>query len=133
MRNINLLQGSSTLRALELNNSLAKEPLSTLDATKRVMCILNAKYANALGMDYDGYNKAILKAGELTMTHTKQKCAGWFQLSRATLAPLLSIRNQLLHAVKHASHLSLSIQSTMWASPRTVARYAAAPSPWAPK
>jgi hypothetical protein len=29
MRNINLLQGSSTLRALKLNNSLAKEPLST--------------------------------------------------------------------------------------------------------
>ncbi len=49
MRNINLLQGSSTLRALKLNNSLAKEPLSTLDATKRVMAmrILDAKYAKA--------------------------------------------------------------------------------------
>jgi hypothetical protein len=42
MRNINMLQGSSTLRALKLNNNLAKEPLSTLDATKRV-----AKYAKA--------------------------------------------------------------------------------------
>ncbi len=47
MRNINLLQGSSTLRALKLNNSLAKEPLSTLDATKRVTRILDAKYAKA--------------------------------------------------------------------------------------
>jgi hypothetical protein len=45
MRNINLLQGTSMLRALKLNNSLAKEPLSTLDATKRVTCILDAKYA----------------------------------------------------------------------------------------
>ncbi len=36
MRNINLLQGSGMLRALKLNNSLAKEPLSTLDATKCV-------------------------------------------------------------------------------------------------
>ncbi len=47
MRNINLLQGSSTLRARKLNNSLAKEPLSTLDATKRVMRIRDAKYAKA--------------------------------------------------------------------------------------
>jgi hypothetical protein len=47
MKNINLLQGSSTLRALKLNNSLAKEPLSTLDTTKRVTCILDAKYATA--------------------------------------------------------------------------------------
>jgi hypothetical protein len=45
MRNINLLQGASTLHALELNNSLAKEPLSMLDATKRVTHILDAKYA----------------------------------------------------------------------------------------
>jgi hypothetical protein len=47
MRNINLLQGSSTLCPLKLNNSLAKEPLSSLDATKRVTCILDAKYAKA--------------------------------------------------------------------------------------
>ena len=31
---INLLQGSSTLRVLKLNNSLAKEQSNTLDATK---------------------------------------------------------------------------------------------------
>ncbi len=42
-----LLQGSSTLQALKLNNSLAKEPLSTLDATKRATGILDAKYAKA--------------------------------------------------------------------------------------
>ncbi len=47
MRNINLLQGSSTLRALKLNNSLAKQPLSTLDATKCVTHILDVKYAKA--------------------------------------------------------------------------------------
>jgi hypothetical protein len=43
-RNINYLQGSSTLRALRLNHSLAMEPQSTQDATKRVMRILDAKY-----------------------------------------------------------------------------------------
>jgi hypothetical protein len=47
MRNINLLQGSSLLRALKLNNSLAKEPLRALDAIKRVTRILDAKYAKA--------------------------------------------------------------------------------------
>ena len=64
-------------------------------------------------MNYDMYNKGILKAGELTATHTKQKCAGWFQLSRVTLASLLSTRNQLLHAIKPAFHLPPSIQSTI--------------------
>ncbi len=47
MRNINLLQDSSMLHGLKLNNSLAKETLSTLDATKRVTRILDAKYAKA--------------------------------------------------------------------------------------
>jgi hypothetical protein len=47
MRNINQLQGSSTLCALKPNNSLAKEPLSTLDATKCVTRILDAKHAKA--------------------------------------------------------------------------------------
>jgi hypothetical protein len=45
MRNINLLRGSSMLLALKLNNSLAKEPLSPLDATKHVTRIFDAKYA----------------------------------------------------------------------------------------
>jgi hypothetical protein len=47
MRNINYLQGSSTLSALRLNHSLAMEPQSTQDATKRVMQILDAKYKKA--------------------------------------------------------------------------------------
>ncbi len=47
MRNINYLQGSSTLRALRLNHSLAMEPQSTQDATKRVTRILDAKYQKA--------------------------------------------------------------------------------------
>jgi hypothetical protein len=44
MQNINYLQGSSTLCALKLNHSLAMEPQSTQDATKRVTWILDAKY-----------------------------------------------------------------------------------------
>jgi hypothetical protein len=44
MQNINYLQGSSTLRALKLNHSLAMEPKSTQDATKCVTRILDAKY-----------------------------------------------------------------------------------------
>ncbi len=47
MQNINYLQGSSTLRALRLNHSLAMEPQSTQDATKRVTRILDAKYQKA--------------------------------------------------------------------------------------
>jgi hypothetical protein len=47
MRNINYLQGSSTIHALRLNHSLAMEPQSTQDATKRVTRILDAKYQKA--------------------------------------------------------------------------------------
>jgi hypothetical protein len=47
MRNINYLQGSSTLCALRLNHSLAMELQSTQDATKRVTWILVAKYQKA--------------------------------------------------------------------------------------
>jgi hypothetical protein len=47
MRNIILLQGASTLRMLKLNNSLAMEPKSTQDATKRATYILDAKYNEA--------------------------------------------------------------------------------------
>jgi hypothetical protein len=47
MQNINYLQGSSTLHVLKLNHSLAMEPQSTQDATKRVTQILDAKYQKA--------------------------------------------------------------------------------------
>jgi hypothetical protein len=47
MQNINYLQGSSTLCALKLNHSLAMEPHTTQEATKRVTQILDAKYTNA--------------------------------------------------------------------------------------
>jgi hypothetical protein len=47
MQNINYLQGSNNFRALRLNQSLAMEPQSTQDATKRVTQILNAKYQKA--------------------------------------------------------------------------------------
>jgi hypothetical protein len=47
MQNINYLQGSSTLRALKLNHSLAMEPHRTQDATKCVMQILDTKYKKA--------------------------------------------------------------------------------------
>jgi hypothetical protein len=44
MRNINLLQGASTLHALKLINSITIEPKSTLDASKSVTQISDAKY-----------------------------------------------------------------------------------------
>ncbi len=47
MQNFNYLQGSSTLRALKLDHSLAMELQSTQDATKRVMRILDTKYQRA--------------------------------------------------------------------------------------
>ncbi len=47
MQNINYLQGSSTLRELKLNHSLAMEPQSTQDTTKHVTQILDAKYQKA--------------------------------------------------------------------------------------
>jgi hypothetical protein len=37
----------------------------------------------------------------------------WFQMSRSTLAPLLSDRDKILHSVRQASHLSPLIQATM--------------------
>ncbi len=47
MRNIDNLQGSSILRALKHNHSLAMEPQSTQDTTQRTAWILNAKYSKA--------------------------------------------------------------------------------------
>ncbi len=47
MQNINYLQGSSTLRVLKLNHSLAMELQNTQDATKRVTRILDTKYKEA--------------------------------------------------------------------------------------
>ncbi len=47
MRNINNLQGSSILRVLKHNHSLAMEPQSTKDATQRATWILDAKYSKA--------------------------------------------------------------------------------------
>jgi hypothetical protein len=47
MGNIKYLQGSSTLRALRLNHSLAIEPQSTQDATKCATRILDAKCQKA--------------------------------------------------------------------------------------
>jgi hypothetical protein len=47
MRNINNLQGSSILRVLRHNHSLAMEPQSTQDATKHATRILDTKYSKA--------------------------------------------------------------------------------------
>ncbi len=47
MQNINYLQGSSTLRELKLNHSLAMELQSTQEATERVTRIIDAKYQKA--------------------------------------------------------------------------------------
>ena len=47
MRDINKLQGSSMLRALWHNHSLAMEPQSTQDATERATLTLDAKFSKA--------------------------------------------------------------------------------------
>ncbi len=47
MQNINYLQGSSILRVLKLNHSLAMEPHSTQNATNYVTQIIDAKYQKA--------------------------------------------------------------------------------------
>jgi hypothetical protein len=47
MRDINKLQGSSMLRALQHNHSLAMQPQSTQDAPERATQILDAKYTKA--------------------------------------------------------------------------------------
>jgi hypothetical protein len=67
-------------------------------------------------MDYDSYQEEILQAGALTATHHKRQCRGWFQMSQATLAPLLAERNQVLHAIKCTHHLSSDAQATMQAN-----------------
>jgi hypothetical protein len=48
MRNINNLQGSSMLQVLRHNHSLAMEPQSTQDTTKRATWFLDAKYSKQI-------------------------------------------------------------------------------------
>ena len=81
MININLLRGSSTLRVLKLNNSLAKEPFSTLDSTKHVMRILDAKYAKA---DLQSTVKNNCK--HLSADHQKSYCSSSLSSSRSLTA-----------------------------------------------
>jgi hypothetical protein len=76
-------------------------------------------------MDYDSYQEAILQAGALTATHHKKQCTGWFQMSRATLAPLLTERNQVLHALKRTHHLSPDIHATMQSDLKQLNRHIA--------
>jgi hypothetical protein len=59
MRNINYLQGSSTICALRLNHSLAMELQSTQDATKRVTRILDAKYKKQISSQLSKTNASI--------------------------------------------------------------------------
>jgi hypothetical protein len=53
-------------------------------------------------MSYDDFNKCILKAAELTAVKVSKKNEGWFQFSRAEVAPLLEERNKMLHQVRSA-------------------------------
>jgi hypothetical protein len=66
MRNINLLQSTSTLSALKLNNSLAMELNSTQDATKCMTWILDAKCNKA---DFQSIIRDICK--HLSANHQK--------------------------------------------------------------
>jgi hypothetical protein len=67
-------------------------------------------------IDYDSYQEAILQADVLTATHHKRQCSRWFQMNRATLAPLLGECNQVLHAIKCTHHLSSDTRATMQAN-----------------
>jgi hypothetical protein len=76
-------------------------------------------------MDNDTYQEAILQAGALTATHHKKQCTGWFQMSHGTLAPLLTERNQILHALKHTRQLSPAIHATMHSELKRLNRHVA--------
>jgi hypothetical protein len=76
-------------------------------------------------MDYDSYQKVILQAGALTATHHKCQYSRWFQMSRATLAPLLAERNQVLHTIECTHHLSSDAQATMQADLKCLNRHIA--------
>jgi hypothetical protein len=64
-------------------------------------------------MEYDDYQTMIMKARELTATHHKHQCDGWFQMSCTTLALLLKECNQLLHSAKRMHYLFAKIQATI--------------------
>jgi hypothetical protein len=76
-------------------------------------------------IDNNSYQELILQAGALTATHHKSQCEGWFQMSRATLAPLFKERNQVFHATKHAHNLPPDIQATMRADLKCLNRHIA--------
>jgi hypothetical protein len=82
MHNINYLQGSSTLRALKLNHSLAIEPQSTQEATKRVTQILDAKYQKA-----DLQSIAKDKCKHLSANQQKKLLQLLTNMSRSLTAP----------------------------------------------
>ncbi len=77
------------------------------------------------GIECDNYQEIILEAGMLTATYHKQQCNGWFQMSRATLAPLLKERNEVLHATNQCHHLPAAIQATMRADLKQLNRHVA--------
>jgi hypothetical protein len=82
MQNINYLQGSSTLRVLKLNHSLAMEPQSTHKATKRVTQILDAKYQKA---DLQAIVRDNCK--HLSADQQKRYCSYSPNMSRSMTAP----------------------------------------------
>jgi hypothetical protein len=79
MRNINNLQGTCTLCALKPNHSLAREPQSTQDATKRATWILDAKYNKADLQLVVRDNCKHLKANQLKkLLQLLKKCESFF-------------------------------------------------------
>jgi hypothetical protein len=82
MQNINYLQGSRTLHALMLNHSLAMEPHSTQDATKRVTQILDAKYQKADLQSIVRDNRKHLSANQ-----QRSYCSYSRNMSRSLTAP----------------------------------------------
>ncbi len=61
----------------------------------------------------------------LSLNYHKRQCTGWFQMSRTVLAPLLTERNQVLHAIKFAHHISPDAHKTMQADLKRLNRHIA--------
>ncbi len=82
MQNINYLQGSSTLRTLKLNHSLAMELHSTQDTTKCVTWILDAKYKKA-----DLHSIVRVNCKHLSTNQQKNHCSYSRNVSHSLTAP----------------------------------------------
>ncbi len=99
MQNINYVQGSSTLRVLRLNHSLAMEPQSTQDTTKHVMQILDAKYQKA---DLQSIVRDNCK--HLSVISKRSYCSYSRNISCSLMAPQVTGRPSRSHSNKRREY-----------------------------